>query len=112
MPGTTTTTVTTTTAGPVVRTVDAVHRLGTIVGVWAHPDDEVYLSGGLMAAAAAAGRRVVVLTATRGEHGTDDPGRWPPARLAARRTQEIEASLAALGGPHGTIEHHFLGDAR
>ena len=29
----------------------AVHRLGTIVGVWAHPDDEAYLSAGLMAAA-------------------------------------------------------------
>jgi LmbE family N-acetylglucosaminyl deacetylase len=93
---------------PTVRTVDAVHRLGTIVGVWAHPDDEVYLSGGLMAAAAARGQRVVVATATRGEHGTDDPARWPPARLADRRTDEIAASLAALG----TVEHRFLGDAR
>jgi LmbE family N-acetylglucosaminyl deacetylase len=98
------------TAGPAIRTVDAVHRLGTIVGVWAHPDDEVYLSGGLMAAAAAQGQRVVVVTATRGEHGTDDPVTWPPARLAARRTEEIAASLAALGGDG--IEHRFLGDAR
>jgi LmbE family N-acetylglucosaminyl deacetylase len=95
---------------PVIRTVDAVHRLGTIVGVWAHPDDEVYLSGGLMAAAAARGQRVVVVTATRGERGTDDASRWPPARLAARRAEEIAASLAALGGDG--IEHRFLGDAR
>ncbi|MDD7940716.1 PIG-L family deacetylase [Actinomycetospora lutea] len=100
---------TSTHTAPVVRSVDAVHRLGTIVGVWAHPDDEVYLSGGLMAAAAARGQRVVVVTATRGEHGTDDPGLWPPARLAARRGEEIVASLDAL---HDTIEHRFLGDAR
>ncbi|MEJ2862688.1 PIG-L deacetylase family protein [Actinomycetospora flava] len=99
----------TTTRAPVIRSVDAVHRLGTIVGVWAHPDDEVYLSGGLMAAAAARGQRVVVVTATRGEHGTDDPARWPPARLAARRSEEIVASMAALGD---TIEHRFLGEAR
>ena len=26
-----------------------VAELGTIVGIWAHPDDEAYLSGGLMA---------------------------------------------------------------
>ncbi|GAA4928500.1 LmbE family N-acetylglucosaminyl deacetylase [Actinomycetospora succinea] len=100
---------TSTRTDPVVRTVDAVHRLGTIVGVWAHPDDEVYLSGGLMAAAAARGQRVVVVTATRGEHGTDDPGTWPPARLAARRSQEIVDSMAAL---HDAVEHRFLGDAR
>ena len=28
-----------------------VAELGTIVGIWAHPDDEAYLSGGLMAMA-------------------------------------------------------------
>ena len=49
---------------------------GTLLGVWAHPDDEAYLSGGLMAAATGAGRRVVVVTATYGELGTSDPERW------------------------------------
>ena len=39
--------------------------LGTILGVWAHPDDDIYLSAGLMAVAAAAGERVVDVTATR-----------------------------------------------
>ncbi len=31
------------------------HRrpLGTILSIWAHPDDETYLAGGLMAAAVA-----------------------------------------------------------
>jgi LmbE family N-acetylglucosaminyl deacetylase len=70
---------------------------GTLLGVWAHPDDEAYLSAGLMALARQAGHRVVVLTATRGEHGTGDPVTWPPERLAGHREQELEASLAVVG---------------
>lgn len=79
--------------------------LGTVLGVWAHPDDEAFLSGGLMAAAAAAGRRVVCVTATLGEHGTADPRRWPPQRLGPVREHELRACLAALG----VTEHHLLG---
>ena len=82
-------------------------RLGTVHGVWAHPDDEAYLSAGLMALARDAGQRVVCVTATRGEQGTDDPTRWPPDRLARRREAELRASLAALG----VHEHQFLGYA-
>lgn len=36
-----------------------VTKLGTVVAVWAHPDDEAFLSGGLMALATQAGSRVV-----------------------------------------------------
>lgn len=79
--------------------------LGTVLGVWAHPDDEAYLSGGLMAAAVDAGSRVVCVTATRGERGTPDPARWPPARLAPLREAELAASLAVLG----VTEHRQLG---
>ncbi len=82
-----------------------VAELGTVVAVWAHPDDEAYLSGGLLALAADSGARVVCVTATRGEHGTSDPVRWPPARLAAVRERELKASLGALG----VKEHHWLG---
>ncbi|MDN5919108.1 MAG: PIG-L family deacetylase [Pseudonocardia sp.] len=96
----------------IVRTPADVPALGTVLGVWAHPDDELYLSGGVLAAAVAAGRRVVVVTATRGEHGTDDPDRWPPDRLAAERSREIVASLTALDPYLDRIEHRFLGDAR
>lgn len=71
--------------------------LGTILGMWAHPDDEAYLSAGLMAAAIDAGARVVCVTATRGERGTSDPASWPPERLAPLRDAEMEASLAVLG---------------
>lgn len=83
----------------------AVSDLGTILGVWAHPDDEAYLSAGLMAAARATGQRVFVLTATRGENGTPDPTAWPPHRMAARRERELEMSLDALG----VTEHAILG---
>jgi LmbE family N-acetylglucosaminyl deacetylase len=79
--------------------------LGTVLGIWAHPDDETFLSAGLMAAARDAGNRVVCVTATLGEHGTDDPEDWPASRLGAIREHELQASLAALG----VIEHHLLG---
>lgn len=78
---------------------------GTILGVWAHPDDETYLCGGLMARAAAAGDRVVCITATRGELGSPDEQRWPSGPpLAAVRTAEMETALAVLG----VTEHHWL----
>jgi LmbE family N-acetylglucosaminyl deacetylase len=80
---------------------------GPLLGVWAHPDDEVYLSAGLMAETAQAGRRVAVVTATRGEHGTDDPVAWPPEHLARRRTRELSESLRILG----VREHTWLGYA-
>src|SRR4051794_33047690 len=66
----------------------------TLLGVWAHPDDEAYLSAGLMAEFRRRGDRVVVVTATLGEHGTADPETWPPARLAAQRHRELRNSLA------------------
>jgi LmbE family N-acetylglucosaminyl deacetylase len=78
--------------------------LGTILGVWAHPDDEAYLSGGLMALAREAGSRVVCVTATHGELGTDDPWTWPPRLLAAQRTGELARCLEILG----VTEHLWL----
>jgi len=81
--------------------------LGTVLGLWAHPDDEAYLSGSLMALARRAGQRVVCVTATRGEQGSPDPQRWPPARLARLRERELAASLAALD----VQEHHWLDHA-
>ncbi|MFT4866622.1 MAG: LmbE family N-acetylglucosaminyl deacetylase [Ilumatobacter sp.] len=69
----------------------------TVLAVWAHPDDESYLGGRLMAAAAAAGGRVVNVTATLGEHGTPDPVTMPPGRLARIRQHELDHALQALG---------------
>jgi LmbE family N-acetylglucosaminyl deacetylase len=80
-------------------------RIKTLLGIWAHPDDEAYLSSGLMARVRQAGGRVVVVTATRGELGTPDPDRWPPERLAPVREAELVESL----GEVGVTEHHWLG---
>ena len=78
--------------------------LGTVLGIWAHPDDETYLSSGLMAQAVDAGSRVVCVTATRGEGGSFDPERWPPESMAEVRTGELERCLSILG----VKEHIFL----
>ena len=83
---------------------DTTGDLGTILGVWGHPDDEAYLSAGLMATAVDAGRRVVCVTATRGEAGfpADDP-RTVGQRRAVRE-REMADSLAVLG----VREHRWL----
>ena len=77
----------------------------TLLGVWAHPDDEAYASAGLMAEFRRRGDRVVIVMATLGEHGTSDPATWPPHRLAALRHMELRKSLAVLG----VDELHLLG---
>jgi LmbE family N-acetylglucosaminyl deacetylase len=79
-------------------------ELGTILGVWAHPDDETYLSAGLMARAVRGGSRVVCVTATRGEGGSMDEDRWPSETMGQVRTAELERSLGILG----VREHHWL----
>ena len=76
----------------------------TLLGLWAHPDDEAYLSAGLMREFVRNGDRVVVVTATPGQHGTADPISWPPDRLAARRRRELAESLGELG----VTEHYVL----
>jgi LmbE family N-acetylglucosaminyl deacetylase len=74
-----------------------VEELGTVLGVWAHPDDEAYLSAGLMARAVRGGSRVVCVTATRGEGGSMDEEVWPSETMGQVRTVELERSLAVLG---------------
>jgi len=81
------------------------HELGTILAIWAHPDDETYLAAGVLAAARDRGQRVVCVSLTAGEHGTGDPIVWPPDRLAPVRRWEAAASLAVLG----VSEHHVFG---
>jgi LmbE family N-acetylglucosaminyl deacetylase len=76
-----------------------------LLGVWAHPDDEAYLSAGLMARVIADGGAVTVLTATRGEKGTDDPASYDSDGFGAHRESELVASLAELG----VTDVRFLG---
>lgn len=79
--------------------------LGTVLTVWAHPDDETYLAGGLLAGLTDAGHRVVCVTATRGEAADPNATAGERAALAALRTEELEAALTMLG----VTEHHWLG---
>lgn len=87
-----------------IRTNADVQRLGTIVSIWAHPDDETFACGGLLAIARQNGQRVICVTATRGEAGVQDHERWPADQLAGIRQAELEAALDVLG----VHEHHWL----
>jgi LmbE family N-acetylglucosaminyl deacetylase len=82
-------------------------ELGTILGVWAHPDDEAYLTAGIMARAVRNGSRVVCVTATRGEGGSMDEDKWPPESMGEVRTKELEQSLQILG-----VDEHVWLDMR
>jgi LmbE family N-acetylglucosaminyl deacetylase len=79
-------------------------QLGTVLTIWAHPDDEAYLAGGLLAALTEAGQRAVCVTATRGEAADPSSGPEERAALAAVRTVELENALAILG----VSEHRWL----
>jgi N-acetyl-1-D-myo-inositol-2-amino-2-deoxy-alpha-D-glucopyranoside deacetylase len=88
---------------------DADAPIGGLLAVHAHPDDETLSTGALLATWAAAGLPVTVVTATRGERGEVIPpslrhleGDGPA--LAAHRSGELAAALAALG----VTEHAFL----
>jgi LmbE family N-acetylglucosaminyl deacetylase len=81
-----------------------VESLGTLLGVFAHPDDETYLTAGLMAQAAQDGRRVACITATRGEEGSWDEEKWPTPQMGRIREAELLKSLAVLG----VTEHYWL----
>jgi LmbE family N-acetylglucosaminyl deacetylase len=72
--------------------------MATIVSFHAHPDDESIQTGGTLALAARAGHRVVLVFATRGEHGEVEEGfLGPDETLAERRERESERSAEVLG---------------
>jgi len=85
-------------------TPEHIKQLGTIMGIWAHPDDETFMMAGLMAAAAQNGQNVVCVTATKGEAGSQDPLRWPLTELAGIRSLELVEALQILGVKH----HHWM----
>jgi LmbE family N-acetylglucosaminyl deacetylase len=72
-------------------------QLGTILSIWAHPDDESFMVGGVLSMAAANSQQVICVTATKGELGIQDESRWPAATLAETRAQELKAALSILG---------------
>ncbi len=86
-----------------------------LLGVFAHPDDEVFCAGGTMARAAAAGAEVMIVSATRGERGQiRDPSAATRRTLGAVRERELGAAAAELGVqrvqvlayPDGALQQH------
>jgi len=72
--------------------------VATLVTFHAHPDDESIATGGVMAKAADEGHRVVLVVATRGEHGEVAPGFLrPEEELWQRRVVETQACADILG---------------
>lgn len=87
-----------------VRTAQDIQSLGTILCVWAHPDDETFTAAGVLAQAVANGQKVVCVTATKGEAGSQDIKKWPPEKLGEIRERELKSALDILG----IKEHYFL----
>jgi LmbE family N-acetylglucosaminyl deacetylase len=82
-----------------------VSDLGTILGIWAHPDDELWAAGA-MAEAIKNGQRVVCVTATKGDAGkTANQQKWPQEKLSQIRVTEMSEALSAIG----IHELHWLG---
>jgi LmbE family N-acetylglucosaminyl deacetylase len=80
--------------------------MGTLISFHAHPDDETISTGGTLAKAAEAGHRVVVVFATRGEHGEVADGFLAAGEsLFERRVQETHRAAEILG----TARVEFLG---
>lgn len=76
-----------------------------LLGIWAHPDDEAYLSAGLMAKTIDSGGVVTLVTLTDGEEGfpSDDPR--PATERARQRRVELRAAMEAIG----VTDVRFLG---
>lgn len=88
--------------------------LAGLLLVHAHPDDECFATGGLIARSIAEGRRVDLVVCTGGEEGEiHDPSLDPEEakpRMREIRTAELDCSVAALrGGGPGELHVHRLG---
>jgi LmbE family N-acetylglucosaminyl deacetylase len=70
----------------------------TLLAVFAHPDDEVFGTGGTLKHYADQGMRVVLVCATRGEVGEiSDPALATPETLAEVRENELRCAAEKLG---------------
>jgi N-acetyl-1-D-myo-inositol-2-amino-2-deoxy-alpha-D-glucopyranoside deacetylase len=94
--------------------VDALPLAGrTVLGIFAHPDDESLACGGTLARLADAGARVVLLCASRGEAGSiSDPALVPDGDLGGVRERELRDAAAVLGVAEVIILDHPDGDLR
>jgi N-acetylglucosamine malate deacetylase 2 len=85
----------------------------TILGVFAHPDDESLACGGTLARLSDAGARVVVICASRGERGSlSDRSLVADGDLAGARERELHEAARVLGLAEVVILQHPDGDLR
>jgi LmbE family N-acetylglucosaminyl deacetylase len=69
-----------------------------ILGIFAHPDDEVFCAGGMLAHCTAASAEVLVVSATKGQAGQiRDPRAATRRTLGAVRARELEEACTRLG---------------
>ncbi|MBY6414895.1 PIG-L family deacetylase [Rhodococcus sp. BP-252] len=81
--------------------------MSTLVCFHAHPDDEVFNTGGVMRLAADAGHRVVLVTATDGALGEFPDGILAEGEtLAERRKTELATSAGILGADRVVMLHY------
>jgi LmbE family N-acetylglucosaminyl deacetylase len=78
----------------------------TLLLIFAHPDDETFLAGGLACRYSGEGTRVVLATATRGESGKAGE---PPLCTREELPQVREAELRRAAAILGIAEIHLLG---
>jgi LmbE family N-acetylglucosaminyl deacetylase len=72
-----------------------------VLGLFAHPDDEVFVAGGTLAKYAAEGAEIMVISSTRGQAGQIRDSTIATRRtLGAVREQELHLSSARLGVQH------------
>lgn len=77
---------------------------GTVLAIYAHPDDPDVAAGGALARWSAAGAAVHVCICADGDKGSADPSTDPRKLVGTRR-----AEVAAAGEMLGIAEHHWLG---
>ena len=69
----------------------------TLLGLWAHPDDETYMSGGLMARVVNNGGQACNLSATDGEYGFPQDDNRSLGQRSQLRRRELATAMAHLG---------------
>ena len=70
----------------------------SVLACFAHPDDEGFASGGLLAMLAAGGARVTLVCATNGDVGEiSDPSLATPENLWRVRQEELHNAMAITG---------------
>ena len=90
--------------------------MGTLVCLHAHPDDEAIATAGAMALAKAEGHRVVLVVATRGEHGeVEEDFLAPGEQLGLRRVDETLDAARILGADRveflGYVDSGMMGES-